>query len=125
MQKTARLDLGVDVTSVREARRFAEEFARQEHLDGLSDVLLLVTSELVSNAIRHANASITLLISRSRDEVRVAVADDGGGEPTMLDPDYLSERGRGLVIVDALARTWGSRPSGHGKVVWAELAEVS
>jgi anti-sigma regulatory factor (Ser/Thr protein kinase) len=120
-----RLELVVDVASVREARRFAEDFARHEHLDGLSDALLLVTSELVSNAIRYANRSITLLISRGLDDVRVAVADDGDGEPALLDPDHFSESGRGLVIVDALARSWGSRRSAKGKVVWAELADAS
>jgi anti-sigma regulatory factor (Ser/Thr protein kinase) len=120
-----RLDLVVDVASVREARRFAEQFARREHVDDLSDSLLLVTSELVSNAIRYANASVTLLISRIHDGVRVSVADDGDGEPTLLQPDYTSESGRGLVIVDALARTWGSRSSARGKIVWAELAAVA
>jgi hypothetical protein len=41
--------------------------------------------------------------------------------PRMAGPDSSAETGRGLVLVDALAKRWGARPTADGKVVWVEL----
>jgi len=89
----------------------------------VSDVELL-TSEVVSNAVRHANLDpsqeIVLRIV-SDGYVRVEVADPG--------PPFEAERRRrgsgssgwGLFLVDALATSWGVEPEGRGKTVWFEL----
>ena len=116
------LDLEPDPVDVRRARRLAAAFARHEHLDGMAESLVLVTSELVSNALRFADSAITVTLVRHGRAVRVEVADDGAGAPRLEHPDESSEAGRGLLIVEGLAQDWGTQPQEHGKVVWAELA---
>lgn len=115
------LDLAPDPVDVRRARRLATAFARHEELDGVREALVLVTSELVSNALRAAESTITVTLTRSDASVRVEVADDGPGAPRLQHPDITSETGRGLMIVDGLAHEWGTQRAARGKVVWAEL----
>ncbi|MGW0390716.1 ATP-binding protein [Streptomyces sp. NPDC003042] len=85
---------------------------------------LLVTSELVTNAVRHAvgprDREIETRFVRLVRGVRVEVHDACEARPVVRAPD---EGGRGLSLVDALADRWdvGER-SGPGKRVWAELS---
>ncbi|MET9836011.1 ATP-binding protein [Streptomyces sp. NPDC006385] len=93
----------------------------------LAEDVLLVVSELLTNAIVHALPPATLSLSRSRPDrcgaVRVEVTDRGPAAPTGLsapapDPD---EHGRGLDIVTALASRCGVRVHSGGTSRWAEL----
>ena len=87
----------------------------------------LVLSELISNALRHATPLTGSLIRVSwclnDDCVEVAVSDGGGptrprtGRPSSVS----SPGGRGLGIVDHLARRWGVRSDDQGTTVWAVL----
>jgi anti-sigma regulatory factor (Ser/Thr protein kinase) len=85
----------------------------------------LVASELAGNAIQHAGCqsfrlSIALLAQR---RIRISVSDQGGALPEMLRaPDEESERGRGLLIVAAIADRWGTEVVGPDKTVWTELS---
>ena len=85
------------------------------------DVLLCV-SELVTNALQAScvYATVDLVISAGR--VRIVVADDGEGWPTPQRPGPDDPSGRGLLIISALADSWGVEPSAGSKAVWAELA---
>ncbi|MFE5189985.1 ATP-binding protein [Streptomyces sp. NPDC056628] len=90
--------------------------------DAAADVLLVV-SELVTNAIVHALPPATLRVSRDRGEacvaVRVEVTDTGpAAPPSAVDPD---EHGRGLEIVSTLAERCGVRVQSGGTCRWAEL----
>jgi anti-sigma regulatory factor (Ser/Thr protein kinase) len=119
------IDLSVEFSSVRQARQFAMSFAREFHLDGLSPDLALVTSELVSNAIRHARRAITLVLQKTDHEVQVRVSDDGAGQPVVIRPDPVTATGRGMQIVEGLSRRWGTTTGADGgKTVWAVLAEA-
>jgi anti-sigma regulatory factor (Ser/Thr protein kinase) len=87
----------------------------------------LVVSELLSNAIRHARprpgASLQLAWAVDNGAVEVAVSD--GGAPTRPQRAHASVSslgGRGLDVVDYLARTWGVRTDDDGLTVWAVLA---
>ena len=87
----------------------------------------LVVSELLSNAIRHARplpgASFQVAWAVEDGSVEVAVSD--GGAPTRPHPAHASVSslgGRGLDIVEYLARTWGVRTDSAGLTVWAVLA---
>ncbi|QIG44971.1 SpoIIE family protein phosphatase [Nocardioides anomalus] len=82
---------------------------------------LLVTSELVTNAVLHAEAPVELRLVSSRTELRIEVHDREASQPLRRSPDLDDEHGRGLTIVAALSTHWGTRPSGSGKVVWAVL----
>ncbi len=97
----------------------------------VADDVAVVTSELVGNAVRHGSPLDGGLLVRWRvrgDEVTVEVVDGGGGpehhrEVVARDADPLDTSGRGLRIVDTLARRWGTSLDTEGRrTVWAVLA---
>lgn len=120
---TAVCDLPRDLRSVREARRFLRETLDGWSLSGIEDASQIVVSELVTNAVTHAASDCQLRLLRRDSTVRVEVVDGGVGIPDPKPPTATAEHGRGLHIVSALAKAWGteSLPAG-GKVVWVELA---
>jgi len=83
------------------------------------DQAVLVTSELVTNAVIHAHTELRLLVELHDDQLHLAVQD---ASPHLLHlataPDALDEGGRGLLLVEALATTWQvQHPPEGGKVV--------
>ncbi|WIV54288.1 ATP-binding protein [Amycolatopsis nalaikhensis] len=82
---------------------------------------LLVVSELLDNAYRHAGGPVQLRLLRRHDpcEITVAVADSGSGAPRMRTPD--PRGGRGLLLVDRICSAWGVSHHDDGKVVWGTL----
>ena len=89
------------------------------------DVLLLVT-ELVNNAVRHARAGpgrpMRVEVRRRSQLVRVAVVDGGSGfthEPALCPGD--ESGGWGLFLVDRIADRWGVRSTSSGTRVWFEI----
>jgi anti-sigma regulatory factor (Ser/Thr protein kinase) len=86
----------------------------------VQDVLLVVT-ELVDNVVQHTDGGGELTVECDGDAVRVDVHDRSRSFPRLQRPDLKRPGGRGLMLVAALAQTWGSRPTADGKVVWARL----
>lgn len=85
--------------------------------------VLLMTSELVTNACQHAAGPYTLELTRYGPLLRVAVR-DADDRPPVLRPPVEPARpgGHGLRVVDRLAAAWGSEPAvGGGKTVWLEI----
>ena len=78
----------------------------------------LLTTELVSNVVRHAESPMTVRLVPQDSAVRVEVDDDSGAPPVLLDPGPYAENGRGLVLVESLSREWGWTAREHGKTVW-------
>lgn len=109
--------------SAAEARRFVRDLLTSWDCADPDDVALLLTSEVVSNAIRHAASEegIDLVVDVAGDVLRVEVHDTGDGEPVMGEPEVGAVGGRGLLLLDALARRWGAVRKAGGKVVWFEL----
>jgi DNA-binding NarL/FixJ family response regulator len=121
-QSQAVCELPQDLRSVREARRFLRETLAAWDLSDLEDASQIVVSELVTNAITHAQSSCRLQLSRRGTSVRVEVVDGGVGTPDPQPPTITGEHGRGMHIVAALAVAWGTEIlDAGGKVVWAEL----
>lgn len=106
--------------SAAEARRLATELLTGLPLDSI-EVVLLLTTELVTNAVQHGLGPIGLRLRAGDDGVRVEVRDRSDALPVVqqLDPDALS--GRGLLLVEGLADGWGVLAQDIGKTVWFSL----
>ncbi|NUK48830.1 ATP-binding protein [Streptomyces lunaelactis] len=93
----------------------------------IEDMALLVLSELVTNAVRHAHVSpgreIETRFQLAGDGLRIEVHDSSDVRPHMRASVSDSECGRGLVLVGVLADQWGvSERGGIGKSVWALMS---
>jgi two-component sensor histidine kinase len=93
---------------------------REERFTGDVDTVLLLVSELVTNAVKHAATPFDVTVSVAGPEVTVAVVDhDRRHPPRLRDPAPDDTSGRGLRIVQELATSWGTEAlSGDGKRVW-------
>ena len=115
--------LGEDAAAVHAARQALAGLCGQLDTTLLEDMRLLV-SELVTNSIKHSQASgsgVSLDVLVSGDQVRIEVADGGAGfdpAPRRLDQDEAS--GWGLFLVDCLVDRWGV-VRGDGTRVWVEI----
>ena len=81
----------------------------------------LVVSELVTNAVTHAETELRVDVSLSDDALTVGVHDDAPGEPAIQPPSRHRLGGRGLAVVAAFAESWGVRRDRPGKTVWCRL----
>lgn len=112
-----------DPAAVRPARAL---FSSALERWGLSDEPVaaageLLVSEVVTNAIRYARGQVGLLVRRAERSVHVEVHDGDTRLPRLRHADLDDEGGRGLALVQALARDWGARALPDGKVVWFTL----
>lgn len=89
--------------------------------DRVAETVELLTSEVVTNAIVHADAAPSLVVRLTQGRVRVEVHDHHAGVPVRRRPDPLAVSGRGMEIVDRLAREWGVEHVPNGKRVWFEV----
>lgn len=113
--------------AVKTARDVTRSTLDRWGLARLGDDAALVVSELVTNAIRHlgrhgayGERPITLTLVRRTPHVLLAVSDPSDGVPTPKEPDFVSEHGRGLYIVETYSDRWGWNPLARGgKAVWA------
>ena len=87
----------------------------------MDDVVSLLVSELVTNAIRHADSEVEVAVRLLPEALRVEVGDTGQGTPTVVEAAPDAEQGRGLAMVEALAAAWGVEPENDGKIVWFEI----
>lgn len=86
------------------------------------DAAVLMTSEVVTNALVHGQGEIRLAVGADAVLVRVEVGDDEPDRPSARSAESDAESGRGMLIVDALASDWGVRTADPGKTVWFEVA---
>ena len=125
---TVRAELPADLTSARQARSAVRQALAAWGLDHLSGDAELLASELVANAAEHGDGTpIGLAVRRHADPggqpgITCEVTDTSPALPQPADPGPDAERGRGLAIVAALARSSGVRTSQAGKTSWFTLA---
>lgn len=85
------------------------------------DVAVLLVSELVANAVLHAHTPIRVVLRLNGALLRVEVHDGDRRTPTRKHYSALATTGRGLFLVERLARDWGVSTNPTGKSVWFEL----
>lgn len=109
-------------SSAGRARRFLAATLEEWGLDApLVHTATLLASELVTNALLHAATDFTLVVRRRDPRLRIEVRDRSSRLPARRDYDLEALTGRGLGMVELLAREWGIEPSPDGKAVWFDL----
>jgi anti-sigma regulatory factor (Ser/Thr protein kinase) len=115
------------------ARRFVRDTLRTWRLGGpepgradLIDDAVLLTSELVTNAVAHTasgtGGKVVVTVYRADTRVRVEVRDGGSGQvPAVCSGGTTEESGYGLRLVELIARCWGYRGGQRGRIVWFML----
>lgn len=123
------LEIRPDPAEVGRARRWARSRLAVSGIgadEPLAETLILLVSELVTNAVVHTGCPAVLRLSLPDAEeesatVRLEVADRSGRAPVPRCADGDETGGRGLALVDGLADRWGWSPEGAGKSIWCEL----
>ena len=115
-------ELGSGPREVGRARRVLTRALHEWGIDGdHANVAVLLTSELVTNAIRHGVAPVRLRAGLERARLRVEVDDEADGTVAPRDAAPTDLDGRGLHLVECLSDRWGCRSDTTGKRVWFEL----
>ncbi|WP_128374578.1 SpoIIE family protein phosphatase [Streptomyces cavernae] len=108
--------------AVGHARRFTRRTLRAWNLTAEADTILLVVSELVTNALIHTAGQVRMDLTHINDRFRVAVADASPRTPVKSpNLSWESTGGRGILLVEAMSESWGTLPVSGGKQVWAEI----
>jgi anti-sigma regulatory factor (Ser/Thr protein kinase) len=85
------------------------------------DVAELLVSELVTNAVKYGDPPVWLLVELRPGLVHASVSDTSEALPHRREVTPASEGGRGLLVLDALAGSWGAAVAGAGKYLWFDL----
>ncbi|MFJ7949142.1 SpoIIE family protein phosphatase [Streptomyces sp. NPDC096354] len=117
--QVASWEFPADTSLVGSARALATAQLNQWGLEHLTDSTELIVSELVTNAIQHGSGPIRLRLIRNQ-VLTCEVHDTNSSSPRLNRSHANDESGRGLLLVDQLSRTWGTRPTPDGKLIWAE-----
>jgi signal transduction histidine kinase/DNA-binding response OmpR family regulator len=108
-----------DQRAVADARSFVTSTLLEWRISGaVAHDVVLLASELVTNAIVHGRPPIELRLRRTAAHIVLSVADHAAYLPRRLRPTSEDEHGRGLQLVALLADRWGTRPTPDGKSVW-------
>ncbi|MFE2286335.1 SpoIIE family protein phosphatase [Streptomyces sp. NPDC059443] len=119
--RIATWDLPADPARVCDIRAAATRQLAHWGLDELAFATELLLSELVTNAIRYGTEPIRVRLVHDRALI-CEVSDGSSTAPHMRRATNTDEGGRGLFLVAQLARSWGTRYTPQGKVIWAECA---
>ncbi|MFG2915089.1 SpoIIE family protein phosphatase [Kitasatospora sp. NPDC048298] len=112
-------DVPCDPSAVAGVRAAASRRLREWGLDELTMTTELIVSELVTNAIRYAEAPIRLRLLR-QSALICEISDASNTSPRLRRARSTDEGGRGLFLVAQLTHRWGTRHTPNGKVIWAE-----
>ena len=119
MSRSALISLPQAPTAPAVARRIVDGVERLQPEVAINARLLV--SELVANAVRHANSMVEVVIRLLPERVRVEVRDNSPEPPLQRSPEPEDESGRGLFLVDTLTHAWGVEAREDGKSVWFEV----
>ena len=115
-----RLKLPARPTSAREARDRVRPVLSSWPDEAGRDTAILLLSEIVTNALRHADGEILITVTTEDHRLRTEVHDGSATLPIPRPPDETG--GLGLILIDHLSDRWGvDQHPGDGKTVWFEL----
>ena len=117
----SRARLEKDPRSGAAARRFMTETLERWECADVLDVVTLLVSELVTNAVVHADSDADVAVVLTPSAVRIEVGDQSEFVPGAHEAADDETSGRGLAIVEAMASDWGVIPRPGGKVIWFEV----
>jgi len=120
-EHVASWDLPTDSKVVAHARRLAAAQVTAWGLENSVFATELVVSELVTNAIRHAERPIRLRLLRGENSLICEVSDGSNTAPHLRRANTNDEGGRGLLLVAQTTRQWGTRHTTRGKTIWTDL----
>lgn len=119
------LDLRPGLGALADARAAIRSWLDSQADAELLEVVELLTTELLANAIEHGDGPTGAQVVLLDDAVRIEVKDRSPVLPRVRDPAPAARGGgRGLLLVEALSRRWGAQPNGSGKLTWCEVALV-
>ena len=126
VRRGCRVRLATGPAAPAEARRRVRDAIRSWQVPVDLDAALLLTSELVTNAVRHEAGqraqAVVLAIVCSRGRLRVDVHDTSRSLPAVAEVPADAETGRGLLLVETLSDEWGFYRTPAGKAVYFTLA---
>lgn len=106
----------------REGRQFVRAQLDDHQIDDqATDLVILLVSELISNALTHGPPPLCLQVLVAENRVRLEVHDSNPAPPVLGRPDFEAEHGRGMWLIDTLSSKWGHRPQPPGKIVWLDV----
>ncbi|MGH3665365.1 MAG: ATP-binding protein [Egibacteraceae bacterium] len=114
--------LAPSADSPRRARRFVRRAVQGWGCAQIGDAVVMLTNELVTNAVLHAGSRVVLRLRHVGDGIRVEVADADPRRPDPQPYEVDAQTGRGMALLTAEASAWGVEPAEGGKVVWFEVA---
>ncbi len=118
------MTLAATARAVGLARQATHEALASWRVAHVEETAALLVSELVTNAVRHAQtggSALVLRLETAGSWLRIEVHDADPRVPQPRTPDQLDGSGFGFVLIEALADNWGVREATIGKAVWAEL----
>ena len=110
-----------ELRSARDARRFAAKVLALWGCEELEDAVLLLVSELVTNAVIHAHSDVEVVLRLRPTRVRVEIIDAAAEYVQRRDAASEDQSGRGMALTEALAAAWGVDTLIAGKSVWFEV----
>jgi DNA-binding NarL/FixJ family response regulator len=120
----ARAALTGEPASAGAARRFVDETLQRWDCDAQLEVVRLLVSELVTNAVTHAGSDLEVFVQLRQGALRVEVIDQSDVLPHLQQPEPTDVAGRGLTLVESLTRSWGVETRPTGKSVWFEVPRL-
>ncbi|MEV4492431.1 ATP-binding protein [Micromonospora coxensis] len=116
------VDLSPTVGAARRARELVADGCARWGVPELTEPATIAVTEMVNNVVAHAGTPMTVLVAPRDSALHVAVRDHSRRPPAYAGMAPLtSTGGRGLLLIDTVARRWGSTPVPDGKIVWCVL----